>query len=58
MIECYTLLAALSQRTSRVRLSALVTGNTYRHPSLLAKIRDHMTDKIKDFSKDWVLEHE
>ena len=37
MIECYTLLAALSQRTSRVRLSALVTGNTYRHPSLLAK---------------------
>ena len=32
MIECYTLLAALSQRTSRVRLSALVTGNTSRHP--------------------------
>ena len=25
---------------------------------LLTKIRDHMTDKIKDFSKDWVLEHE
>lgn len=25
---------------------------------LIAKIRDHMTDKIKDFSKDWVLEHE
>ncbi|MDD3311683.1 RNA polymerase factor sigma-32 [Pseudodesulfovibrio sp.] len=25
---------------------------------LLAKIRDHMADKIKDFSKDWVLEHE
>ncbi|GAA3714684.1 LLM class F420-dependent oxidoreductase [Gordonia hankookensis] len=37
MIECYTLLSALAQHTSRVRLSALVTGNTYRHPTLLAK---------------------
>lgn len=37
MIECYSLLAALAQHTTRVRLSALVTGNTYRHPSLLAK---------------------
>ncbi|MCF8590274.1 LLM class F420-dependent oxidoreductase [Gordonia sp. HY285] len=37
MIECYTLLSALAQHTSRVRLSALVTGNTYREPALLAK---------------------
>ncbi len=37
MIECYTLLAALAQHTSTVRLSALVTGNTYRNPAVLAK---------------------
>ena len=37
MFECYSMLSALAQHTSTVRLSALVTGNTYRHPSLLAK---------------------
>ena len=37
MFECYTMLSALAQHTKRVRLSALVTGNTYRNPALLAK---------------------
>jgi F420-dependent oxidoreductase-like protein len=37
MVECYTLLSALSQQTEQVRLSALVTGNTYRNPAVLAK---------------------
>jgi F420-dependent oxidoreductase-like protein len=37
MVECYALLSALARETSRVRLSALVTGNTYRHPAVLAK---------------------
>lgn len=38
MFECYTMLSALAQHTKDVRLSALVTGNTYRNPALLAKI--------------------
>jgi len=37
MLEAYSTLAALSQRTTRVRLGALVTGVTYRNPALLAK---------------------
>jgi len=37
MLEAYSTLAALSQRTSRVRLGTLVTGVTYRNPALLAK---------------------
>jgi F420-dependent oxidoreductase-like protein len=37
MIECYSLLSALARETSNVRLSALVTGNTYRNPAVLAK---------------------
>ena len=38
MFECYTVLSALAQHTETVRLSSLVTGNTYRHPTLLAKM--------------------
>jgi len=37
MLECYALLAALARETTNVRLSALVTGNTYRNPAVLAK---------------------
>ena len=37
MLECYTTLGALATATSTVQLSALVTGNTYRNPAMLAK---------------------
>jgi F420-dependent oxidoreductase-like protein len=38
MLEAYTTLAYLAAHTSTVRLGALVTGVSYRHPGLLAKI--------------------
>src|SRR6059058_1389265 len=38
MLECYTALGFVAGRTERLRLRLLVTGVTYRHPGLLAKI--------------------
>lgn len=38
MLEAYTTLGFLAAHTERVKLHVLVTGVTYRHPGLLAKI--------------------
>jgi F420-dependent oxidoreductase-like protein len=36
--ECWTTLAGLAASVPRVRVGALVSGNTYRHPAVLAKM--------------------
>jgi len=38
VFECWTVIAAVSQLTSRIRLGQMVGCNSYRNPALLAKI--------------------
>src|SRR5262249_30382792 len=38
MLEAYTALAFIAAHTSRVKVMAMVTGVTYRHPGILAKV--------------------
>jgi F420-dependent oxidoreductase-like protein len=44
--ECWTTLAGLAARVPHIRVGSLVTGNTYRHPAVLAKMAatvDHIS---------------
>ena len=45
-LECWTSLAAIAMAVPNVRVGALVSGNTYRHPAVLANIAgtvDHIS---------------
>ncbi len=45
--ECWITMAALARDVPRIRLGSLVTGNTYRHPAVLANMvatLDHLSN--------------
>lgn len=52
VFECWTVMAAISQRTSRIRLGQMVGCNLYRPPTLLAKITSTL-DVISGGRLDW-----
>lgn len=52
ILECFSTLAALASATSAIRLGSLVACNSYRYPSILAKIAatiDHISNGRLEF---------
>lgn len=52
IFEAWTMLGAMAQLTSHCRIGCMVTGNTYRHPGVLAKIAvtvDHLSGGRLEF---------
>jgi F420-dependent oxidoreductase-like protein len=52
VLDGWSLLAAMASETSHVRLGAMVTANTFRHPAVLAKMAttvDHLSDGRLEF---------
>jgi F420-dependent oxidoreductase-like protein len=52
VFECWTTLAAISQRTTRIRLGQMVGCTSYRNPALLAKITSTV-DVISGGRLEW-----
>src|SRR5436190_554783 len=54
-LESWTTLAALAQATRRARVGTMVSGNTYRHPCVTAKMAatlDHVRGRRPDAGAD------